>query len=224
MDTTLQSGATYIADTGGASPQTNFTAPDITRVSVHHPGRKLGVQVRHQLAAVARALGADGRPARPGFLRPRRCWRSSSSPTRTTARRRQQPLRLSTLDPRPHGASSVSAAGSALAAPFSEAAPTVTPPTIRPPGRARRLRLRRGSGDAHAGGDVRQQIKALKSTPRARSGALDQGPATPTHSLVAPPVDTGPWPKRSFLRHGGPRISPTRGPPTAIRQAARRQE
>jgi hypothetical protein len=72
-DTTLAPGATFIASTGGANPQTDFTDPDITNVfkCIAQVGAA-GCGFEHQLASVARALGADGSPAPPenqGFLR-----------------------------------------------------------------------------------------------------------------------------------------------------------
>ena len=73
LATTLQPGATFIADTGGVNPVTNFTAPDITTVlqCIMAVGTA-GCGFEHQLAAVARALGADGAPPpreNRGFLR-----------------------------------------------------------------------------------------------------------------------------------------------------------
>jgi hypothetical protein len=71
--TTLQPGATYITDTGGSSPTTNFSAADITNVL--QCLIKLGASgcgFEQQLASVTRALGADGAgpPAEnAGFLR-----------------------------------------------------------------------------------------------------------------------------------------------------------
>jgi hypothetical protein len=72
--TGLNAGATFLTDTGGASPQTNFGTQDIT--SVFQCIAALGATgcgFEHQLASIARALGADG-AAPPtqnaGFLRP----------------------------------------------------------------------------------------------------------------------------------------------------------
>jgi hypothetical protein len=72
--TTLNSGATFISDSGGASAQTNFTGSDITAVfqCIVQLGAS-GCGFEHQLASVARALGADGSPPpaeNVGFLRP----------------------------------------------------------------------------------------------------------------------------------------------------------
>jgi hypothetical protein len=72
---TLQSGATFITDTGGSSPVTNFTATDISTVfSCIAQLGAFGCGFEHQLASVARALGADGLGAAPpenaGFVRP----------------------------------------------------------------------------------------------------------------------------------------------------------
>jgi hypothetical protein len=73
-DTTLAPGATFIVDTGGDNPRTDFTDPDITNVfkCIAQVGAS-GCGFEHQLASVARALGADGAPAPPenhDFLRP----------------------------------------------------------------------------------------------------------------------------------------------------------
>ena len=72
--TTLAPGATFIAAAGAQSPQTNFTAPDITNVfSCIAAVGENGCGFEHQLGAIARALGADGAPApagNDGFLRP----------------------------------------------------------------------------------------------------------------------------------------------------------
>ena len=72
-DTTLSNGATFISDTGGAAPVTNFGAWDITAVlQCILPVGASGCGFEHQLASVVRALGADGAPAPPenaGFLR-----------------------------------------------------------------------------------------------------------------------------------------------------------
>jgi hypothetical protein len=72
--TTLQNGATYISDTGGSAPVTNFTAPDIATVlqCLVQVGAN-GCGFEQQLASVARALGTDGSSPpqeNVGFLRP----------------------------------------------------------------------------------------------------------------------------------------------------------
>jgi hypothetical protein len=74
VETGLLPGATFIADTGGAAPETNFGLADVTSVleCIAQTGSE-GCGYEHQLASVARALGADGSPAPPenvGFLRP----------------------------------------------------------------------------------------------------------------------------------------------------------
>jgi hypothetical protein len=66
--------ATFLIDSGGASPQTNFGGQDITAVfqCIATVGAS-GCGFEHQLASIARALGADGAapPAQnAGFLRP----------------------------------------------------------------------------------------------------------------------------------------------------------
>jgi hypothetical protein len=66
--------ATFIIDSGGANPTTNFGDRDITTVlqCLLITGSS-GCGFRHQLGSVARALGADGAPApaeNAGFLRP----------------------------------------------------------------------------------------------------------------------------------------------------------
>jgi hypothetical protein len=71
--TGLDAGATFISSTGGSNPVTNFGAQDITTVlqCIINIGTT-SCGFRHQLASVARALGADGRAAPPenaGFLR-----------------------------------------------------------------------------------------------------------------------------------------------------------
>jgi hypothetical protein len=71
--TGLAPGATFLTSTGGANPQTNFGAQDITAVlqCIVTVGAN-GCGFEHQLASVARALGADGRPPpqeNQGFLR-----------------------------------------------------------------------------------------------------------------------------------------------------------
>ena len=66
--------ATFIVDSGGGSPQTNFGTQDVTTVleCIIDPGSS-GCGFRQQLGSIARALGADG-AAPPsqnvGFLRP----------------------------------------------------------------------------------------------------------------------------------------------------------
>ena len=72
--TGLATGATFLTDTGGASPQTNFGTEDITTVfqCIAILGAT-GCGFEHQLASVARALGADGKAPptqNAGFLRP----------------------------------------------------------------------------------------------------------------------------------------------------------
>jgi hypothetical protein len=66
--------ATFISDTGGAAPMTNFGTQDITAVfqCITSVGAN-GCGFEHQLASIARALGADGAlppPENSGFLRP----------------------------------------------------------------------------------------------------------------------------------------------------------
>ena len=67
--------ATFLVDSGGANPTTNFGAQDITSVleCILTVG-STGCGFQHQLGAVARALGADGMggppPQNAGFLRP----------------------------------------------------------------------------------------------------------------------------------------------------------
>jgi hypothetical protein len=72
--TGLDPGATYLIDTGGTNPVTNFGTEDITNAFQCIAGvGATGCGFEHQLASVARALGADGRPPPPenaGFLRP----------------------------------------------------------------------------------------------------------------------------------------------------------
>jgi hypothetical protein len=72
--TGLDPNATFITSTGGANPVTNFGTQDITRVlqCLLNVG-SIGCGFEHQLASVARALGADGSPPpleNTGFLRP----------------------------------------------------------------------------------------------------------------------------------------------------------
>ena len=71
--TGLDPGATFLVDSGGAAPQTNFGTQDITAVfrCITTVGDH-GCGLEHQLASIARALGADGSPApaqNAGFLR-----------------------------------------------------------------------------------------------------------------------------------------------------------
>jgi MYXO-CTERM domain-containing protein len=76
LDTTLQAGATFITDDATDSTK-NFSAPDPNGLSgvlqcIALLGSN-GCGFEHQLASVARALGADGSPApagNAGFLRP----------------------------------------------------------------------------------------------------------------------------------------------------------
>jgi hypothetical protein len=72
--TGLDPTATFIASTGGANPVTNFGTQDITTVFQCITGvGATGCGFEHQLASVARALGADGSPPpsqNAGFLRP----------------------------------------------------------------------------------------------------------------------------------------------------------
>src|SRR5262249_24827403 len=71
--TGLDPNATFIASTGGANPVTNFGTQDITTVFQCITGvGALGCGFEHQLASVARALGADGAsppPENAGVLR-----------------------------------------------------------------------------------------------------------------------------------------------------------
>jgi hypothetical protein len=72
--TGLDPGATFITDTGGTNPITNFGSQDITTVlqCIVEVG-STGCGFQHQLGAVARALGADGTsppPQNASFLRP----------------------------------------------------------------------------------------------------------------------------------------------------------
>jgi hypothetical protein len=71
--TGLGAGSTFLVDSGGASPQTNFGTQDITTVfqCIATLGAS-GCGFEHQLASIARALGADGAAApaeNAGFLR-----------------------------------------------------------------------------------------------------------------------------------------------------------
>ena len=71
--TGLDPNATYLVDSGGSNPITNFGTQDITTVfqCITSLGGS-GCGFEHQLASVARALGADGAPApapNQGFLR-----------------------------------------------------------------------------------------------------------------------------------------------------------
>ena len=72
--TGLDANATFVADTGGTNPVTNFGTQDITYVleCIAEVG-SAGCGFRQQLRSVARALGADGAappPQNAGFLRP----------------------------------------------------------------------------------------------------------------------------------------------------------
>jgi hypothetical protein len=74
VGTGLDANATFLVDTGGASPVTNFGTQDITSVfqCITAVGA-FGCGFEHQLASIARALGADGAappPENAGFLRP----------------------------------------------------------------------------------------------------------------------------------------------------------
>ena len=66
--------ATFIVDSGGGNPTTNFGSQDITSVFQCITGvGATGCGFEHQLASVARALGADGSPPpleNSNFLRP----------------------------------------------------------------------------------------------------------------------------------------------------------
>lgn len=97
-DTTLAAGATFLADDGRGT--TNFTGliSDVLQC-IFLPGND-GCAIPQPLAAAERALGADDitggcrrppRATRGSCVRTRR-WRSSFSPTRTTARRRPGPV------------------------------------------------------------------------------------------------------------------------------------
>jgi hypothetical protein len=72
--TNLPAGATFITSTGGADPVTNFGGGDIAaELQCIMAVGDSGCGFEHQLASVARALGADGSPPPPqnaGFLRP----------------------------------------------------------------------------------------------------------------------------------------------------------
>jgi hypothetical protein len=72
-ETGLVPGARFVATTGGANPQNNFTG-DITEVlQCILPLGTAGCGFERPLASIARALGADGAPApseNHGFLRP----------------------------------------------------------------------------------------------------------------------------------------------------------
>ena len=72
--TGLDVGATFLTSTGGSNPLTNFGTQDIATVfeCIMTVG-SIGCGFEHQLASVARALGADGSappPENAGFLRP----------------------------------------------------------------------------------------------------------------------------------------------------------
>jgi MYXO-CTERM domain-containing protein len=76
LDSTLQAGATFITDDATGATK-NFSAPDPSGLSSVLQCIALlgstGCGFEHQLASVARALGADGSPApagNAGFLRP----------------------------------------------------------------------------------------------------------------------------------------------------------
>jgi hypothetical protein len=72
--TNLSAGSTFITSTGGAYPVTNFGGGDIaTELQCIMTVGATGCGFEHQLASVARALGADGSPPpieNTGFLRP----------------------------------------------------------------------------------------------------------------------------------------------------------
>jgi hypothetical protein len=74
VGTGLDANATFLVDTGGASPVTNFGTQDITSVfqCITAVGA-FGCGFEHQLASIDRALGADGSDApstNANFLRP----------------------------------------------------------------------------------------------------------------------------------------------------------
>ena len=70
MATNLQAGATFISNVGGQANYTGHVADVFTCIAALG---QAGCGFEHQLAAVLRALGADGSPApaeNEGFLRP----------------------------------------------------------------------------------------------------------------------------------------------------------
>ena len=208
-DTTLQAGATYIQDSGGFDPQTNFTAPDITTVlQCITPVGGIGCGFEHQLAAVARALGADGQPApqeNQGFLRPEALL---AIVLLTNEDDCSAPVNSVLFDTKLNTtlASQVGPPGNYRCNEFGHLCgnPLQKPPRLSPdPADLTTEVALEGCVSAEDQGMLTpvftfvQQIEGLKADPATQIQVLSiQGPATPyvVHWRSPPMMDTGPWP------------------------------
>jgi hypothetical protein len=218
--TTLNSGATFISDTGGASPVTNFTGSDITAVfqCIVEVGSN-GCGFEHQLASVARALGADGSPPpaeNAGFLRPNAylaivlvtneddCSAPVTSPlydtTGNSLASQLGPVGGFRCNEFGHRCS---LNGAALAPPLRLSPnPTDLTTTVS----YDNCESSESDGMLTPVGTFVQMIKALKTDPAGQIVVASiQGPPAPyvEHWRMAPVTDTGPWPEISHSCDGG---------------------
>ena len=211
--TNLQPGATYISDSGGVKNYTGNIEDVFTCIAALG---ETGCGFEHQFASMLRSLGADGRPPPPktrASSAPRRTWRSSSSPTRMTARPRPA-FRCSTPAPTPTSRRS-SARPRTIAA--TSSATSVRRWAPDPRWRAEQGRDRHDvatptaprttpRATCSASAKPRARIKALKADPSQVIVAAITGPAGPyTVNWKAPSsADTScgaascPWP---FIAH-----------------------
>jgi MYXO-CTERM domain-containing protein len=233
-DTTLAPGATFIADSGGTTPITNFTEPDITNVlgCIVAVGDQ-GCGYEHQLGAAVRALGADGRPPPPGnegFLRPDAildivfltneddCTAPPGSP-------------LFDVDGNTNLASHFGPPTSYRCNEFGHlcGTPPLPPPRLSPnPADAAATVTLEGCKPAEGSGiltpvaELASEILSLKSDPDAISVVAIAGPATPytVHWTPAPTADSGPWPAIMHSCDNGPDVG-TGDPSVRIQEFVR---
>jgi hypothetical protein len=206
-DTTLQPGARFISRVNGVA---NFTAPDIADVftCIAALGEE-GCGYEHQLAAVVRALGADGSPApveNAGFLRADALLaivmltNEDDCSAMPGVQLYDTVFSRSLADP--------------LGPPFDFrcnefghrcGSPPAAPPRLAPNGDITATVILDGCVSAEGAGylqpvaDFAAQVKAIKNDSRRLLVSLITGPATPyeVHWRTPTTDDTGPWPQIS---------------------------
>ncbi len=216
--TTLNAGATFISNEDGVA---NYTAANISTVfTCIAPLGQSGCGFEHQLAAVARALGADGSPPpaqNQGFLRPDA---DLAIIFITNEDDCSAPANSILFDTTANTslASQVGPVGNFRCNEFGHLCGTPpTPPrrTSPDPTVLTTTVTYEGCQSAEEGefltpvGTFVSQIKALKTNPSAQILVeAVAGPPTPyaVHWVTPPIADTGPWPEVLHSCDGGPTV------------------
>ena len=216
--TTLNAGATFISNEDGA---TNYTAPSISAVfTCIAPLGEAGCGFEHQLASVARALGADGAPApaeNQGFLRPDADLAIIFITNEDDCSAPANSLLYDTLT-NTNLASQLGPPGNFRCNEFGHlcGSPPAPPRRISPtPSDLNTTVAYDGCQSAEDSafltpvGTFVSQIKALKTNPAAQILVEAMaGPPTPyaVHWSLALATDTGPWPAVVHSCDGGPTV------------------